>query len=47
MDLILKSGQKVRTSTTRSNCVVEKFLGGGGQGEVGLIYHPQITQIDK
>src|SRR5687767_11540943 len=34
MDQILKSGQKVRTSSTRSDCVVEKFLGGGGQGEV-------------
>jgi DNA-binding helix-hairpin-helix protein with protein kinase domain len=34
MDQILKPGQKVRTSATRGNCVVEKFLGGGGQGEV-------------
>ena len=34
MDLILKPGQKVRTATTPASCVVEKFLGGGGQGEV-------------
>jgi serine/threonine protein kinase len=34
MDQILKSGQKVRSSSTRSDCLVEKFLGGGGQGEV-------------
>ncbi len=32
MDQILKPGQKVRTS--RGNCIVEKFLGSGGQGEV-------------
>jgi len=34
MDQILKSGQQVRTSSSRGNCVVEKFLGSGGQGEV-------------
>lgn len=34
MDQILKPGQKVRTSSTRRECHVEKFLGGGGQGEV-------------
>ncbi len=34
MDQILKPGQKVSTSATRRTCVVEKFLGGGGQGEV-------------
>src|SRR6185503_17537758 len=34
MDYILKAGQKVRTSSTRANCVVETLLGGGGQGEV-------------
>ena len=30
---ILKAGQKVQTTSSRS-CIVEKFLGGGGQGEV-------------
>ena len=34
MDQVLKTGQKVRTETTRAKCVVEKFLGSGGQGEV-------------
>jgi eukaryotic-like serine/threonine-protein kinase len=34
MDQILKPGQKVRTGTTRGDCVVESFLGSGGQGEV-------------
>src|SRR6185503_20024152 len=34
MDQILKPGQKVRTSASHGNCVVEKYLGGGGQGEV-------------
>ena len=34
MDQILKPGQKVRTATTRVDCVVENFLGSGGQGEV-------------
>src|SRR6185437_12608929 len=34
MDQILKPGQQVRTSSSRSNCIVEKFLGSGGQGEV-------------
>jgi eukaryotic-like serine/threonine-protein kinase len=34
MDLILHHGQKVRTASTHASCVVEKFLGGGGQGEV-------------
>src|SRR6478736_4758723 len=34
MDLILHSGQKVRVASARGSCVVEKFLGGGGQGEV-------------
>ena len=34
MDQILKPGQKVRTATTRGDCVVESFLGSGGQGEV-------------
>src|SRR6266849_2113861 len=34
MDQILKTGQKVSTTSSRSNCIVEQFLGGGGQGEV-------------
>src|SRR5262249_24860800 len=34
MDQILKPGQKVHTSSTRRECRVEVFLGGGGQGEV-------------
>jgi eukaryotic-like serine/threonine-protein kinase len=34
MDQILKPGQKVRTAITRGDCVVETFLGSGGQGEV-------------
>lgn len=34
MDQILKPGQKVRTATTRGDCIVESFLGSGGQGEV-------------
>ena len=34
MDQILKPDQKVRTTTTRKECRVEKYLGGGGQGEV-------------
>ena len=34
MDQILKSGQKVRTSSSRGDCSVEKLLGSGGQGEV-------------
>lgn len=34
MDQILKPGQKVRTSSTKRDCAVEKFLGSGGQGEV-------------
>jgi len=34
MDQILNHGQQVRTSSSRGNCVVEKFLGSGGQGEV-------------
>jgi serine/threonine protein kinase len=34
MDQILKPGQKVRTATTRADCIVENFLGSGGQGEV-------------
>lgn len=34
MDQILKRDQKVRTSTTRKDCRVEMYLGGGGQGEV-------------
>ena len=34
MDQILKPGQKIRTATTRGDCVVENFLGSGGQGEV-------------
>jgi len=34
MDQILKPGQQVRTSSARGNCIVEKFLGSGGQGEV-------------
>src|SRR6185369_7064092 len=34
MDQILKPGQKVRTTTTRGDCLVENFLGSGGQGEV-------------
>ena len=34
MDQILKAGQQVQTTSSRSICAVEKFLGGGGQGEV-------------
>ncbi|HYJ84968.1 MAG TPA: hypothetical protein VEW46_02780, partial [Pyrinomonadaceae bacterium] len=34
MDEILKAGQTVRTTSSRVDCVVENFLGGGGQGEV-------------
>src|SRR6185436_18565277 len=34
MDQILKAGQKVQPASSRSNCFVEKFLSGGGQGEV-------------
>lgn len=34
MDEILKAGQKVMTTSSRDTCVVQKFLGGGGQGEV-------------
>lgn len=34
MDQILKPGEKVRPSSSRGNCAVEKFLGSGGQGEV-------------
>jgi eukaryotic-like serine/threonine-protein kinase len=34
MDQILKPGQKVRASASRGDCVVEKLLGSGGQGEV-------------
>jgi len=34
MDEILKTWQIVRTETSRMNCEVEAFLGGGGQGEV-------------
>lgn len=34
MNQILKIGQTVKTSLTNSECVVDKFLGGGGQGEV-------------
>ncbi len=34
MDQILKPDQKVRTSSTRKECRVEAYLGGGGQGEV-------------
>lgn len=34
MDEILKTGQIVRTETSRMNCEVEAFLGSGGQGEV-------------
>ncbi|HEU4769615.1 MAG TPA: hypothetical protein VFS77_19770 [Pyrinomonadaceae bacterium] len=34
MDQILKPDQKVRTASTRLDCRVEKYLGGGGQGEV-------------
>jgi hypothetical protein len=31
---ILKDGQTVQTVTSRMPCTAEKFLGGGGQGEV-------------
>src|SRR5262245_53473833 len=34
MDQILKPKQQVQTVASRSVCVVEEFLGGGGQGEV-------------
>jgi eukaryotic-like serine/threonine-protein kinase len=34
MSEILKSGQTVYTESSKISCVVEKFLGGGGQGEV-------------
>jgi len=34
MDQILKAGQKVQPTTSRSTCTVERFLSGGGQGEV-------------
>jgi len=36
---ILKTGQTVKTASSLLVCVVEKFLGGGGQGEV---YQAQI-----
>jgi eukaryotic-like serine/threonine-protein kinase len=34
VELILKSGQQVRLNKSGASCTVEKFLGGGGQGEV-------------
>lgn len=34
MDEILKKGQIVQTETSKMHCVVEDFLGDGGQGEV-------------
>jgi DNA-binding helix-hairpin-helix protein with protein kinase domain len=34
MNQILEPGKKVRTESSRIVCQVEKFLGGGGQGEV-------------
>ena len=34
MNELLKTGQTVQTKITGQPCVVEKFLGGGGQGEV-------------
>src|SRR5438477_6666900 len=34
MDQILKSKQSIRLGSSGSVCVVEEFLGGGGQGEV-------------
>src|SRR6185503_16695337 len=34
MDQILKAGQKVQPASSHLNCFVEKFLSGGGQGEV-------------
>jgi hypothetical protein len=34
MDELLKQGQVVQTQFSRQPCQVEKFLGGGGQGEV-------------
>ncbi len=34
MNQILKPRQTVRTETSGTNCTVEQFLGGGGQGEV-------------
>ncbi len=34
MNQLLKPNQTVLTETTRSSCRIQKFLGGGGQGEV-------------
>ncbi len=34
MSQILQTGQTVQTETSGTDCVVEQFLGGGGQGEV-------------
>ena len=34
MSFILKPGQIVRAEPSRTPCEVEKYLGGGGQGEV-------------
>ena len=34
MNQLLQTGQKVKTLTSNMDCIVENFLGGGGQGEV-------------
>ncbi len=34
MNQILKTGQTVRTASSHLVCIVEQFIGGGGQGEV-------------
>ncbi len=34
MDQILKAGQKVQATSSRTNCIIQQVLGGGGQGEV-------------
>ena len=34
MNQLLKEKQKVRTANTNTECVIGKYLGGGGQGEV-------------
>src|SRR5215471_10247666 len=34
MSQILKEGQKITTESSRMDCTVFDFLGGGGQGEV-------------
>lgn len=58
MNEILKLGQKVCTQSSRINCTVELFLGGGGQGEVYQAnlggkpialkwYFPDYLQLDS